>query len=185
VGRLTIATERLVLRPQEPEDYECWYAGFDGRLPSQRNHDDGWVDLGHCDRDWFVALCERHQHEASADEVYVFGVFSRQTGYHLGNVDLSTIRRGEYQWGLLGYEIHNQHWRQGFGTEAVGAALRVGFETLHYHRIEAAINLDNLVSIALAKRIGMQQECIRRGFIYENEHWVDHFIYVALFEDWV
>ncbi len=111
------------------------------------------------------------------------GSSDRQTEQHLGNIDLSTIRRGDYQWAILGYEIHNQHWKQGFGKEAVRAALIAGFETLHYHRIEAAINLENQASIALAQSVGMQRECIRRGFIYENEQWVDHLIYVALRRD--
>lgn len=31
---LEIATERLILRPQQPKDYEAWYAGFSGRLPT-------------------------------------------------------------------------------------------------------------------------------------------------------
>ncbi|MGL5806021.1 MAG: hypothetical protein ACRC11_11370 [Xenococcaceae cyanobacterium] len=26
----------------------------------------------------------------------------------------------------------------------------------------------------------MKQECIRRGFYYENEQWVDHIIYAAI-----
>jgi RimJ/RimL family protein N-acetyltransferase len=43
--------------------------------------------------------------------------------------------------------------------------------------------LDNQASIALAQSVGMQKECIRRGFFYENEQWVDHFIYVALPSD--
>lgn len=63
------------------------------------------------------------------------------------------------------------------------AALRVEFENLGYHRIEAAINLDNHLSIALAQSVGLQKECIRRGFYYENEQWVDHLIYVALPSD--
>lgn len=100
-----------------------------------------------------------------------------------GNIDLSTIRRGEYQWAILGYEIHNQHWKQGFGKEAVRAALIAGFETLGYHRIEAAINIDNQASIALAQSLGMQRECIRRGFLYEKQQWVDHLIYVAIPSD--
>jgi RimJ/RimL family protein N-acetyltransferase len=180
---LTINTERLILRPQQPSDYETWYAGFSGRLPKQHQYDDGLVSLDHCDCHWFADLCQRHQQQALTDRVFVFGIFSRQTDQHLGNIDLSTIRRQEHQWAILGYEIHNQHWRQGFGREAVRATLIAGFETLIYHRIEAAINLDNQASIALAQSVGMQKECIRRGFLYENEQWVDHFIYVALPSD--
>jgi [ribosomal protein S5]-alanine N-acetyltransferase len=177
---LTINTERLILRPQQPTDYEHWYAGFAGRSPSQRQYDDGLVGLDHCDRQWFADLCQRHQREALTDQFFVFGIFSRPTGQHLGNIDISTLRRGEYQWGILGYEIHNQYWHQGFGKEAVRAALIAGFEILGYHRIEAIINLDNQVSIALAQSVGMQKECIRRRFLYENEQWVDQLIYVAL-----
>lgn len=176
---LTLSTERLILRPQKPNDYEAWYAGFSGRLPSQYQYDEGIVDLEGCDLDWFAALCQRHQQQAIMDRAYIFAIFLRETGQHLGHVDLSTIRREENQWANLGYGIHNQYHRQGFAKEAVYAALIAGFEELSYHRIEAAINLDNTPSIALAESVGMQKECIRCGFFYENKQWVDHLIYVA------
>ncbi|WP_072044942.1 GNAT family N-acetyltransferase [Aliterella atlantica] len=177
---LEVVTQRLILRPQQPSDYEAWYAGFAGRLPSQHKYDEGQVDLSECDFQWFCNLCQHHQKRALQDKDYIFGVFLRETNRHLGNVDLSTIRREENQWANLGYGIHNQYQRQGFGTEAVRAAIIAGFEHLNYHRIEAAINLDNDRSIALAKRVGMKKECMRSGFFYENEQWVDHLIYVAL-----
>ncbi len=177
---ITIETERLILRPQKPSDYEAWYAGFSERLPQQSQYDEGQISLEGCDRAWFSSLCERHQEQASRDYAYIFGVFSKQTNQHLGNVDLSTIQREEKQWANLGYSIHNQYWKQGFGKEAVSAVLMSGFNHFGYHRIEAAINIDNHLSIALAQSVGLQKECIRRGFYYENEQWVDHLIYVAL-----
>ncbi|MEM1238275.1 MAG: GNAT family protein [Cyanobacteria bacterium P01_H01_bin.26] len=178
-----IETDRLILRPQKSSDYEVWYAGFSGRLPQQSKYDEGWISLKGCDPAWFSKLCAHHQEQALSDYAYIFGVFSKQTAQHLGFVDLSTIYREEKQWANLGYSIHNQHWGQGFGREAVKAALIAGFENLGYHRIEAAINLDNRPSIALAQKVGLQKECIRRGFYYENEQWVDHVIYVALPSD--
>lgn len=42
---LTITTERLILRPQHPGDYESWYVGFSGQLPKQSKYDEGQVDL--------------------------------------------------------------------------------------------------------------------------------------------
>jgi [ribosomal protein S5]-alanine N-acetyltransferase len=68
---LTISTERLILRSQQPNDYEPWYAGFSGRLPKQHRYDDGLVSLADCDRQWFVDLCQRHQHDNSnvTDEI--------------------------------------------------------------------------------------------------------------------
>jgi len=176
---LTITTERLILRPQQPNDYEVWYAGFAGRMESQHQYDDGLVSLEHCDHEWFANQCQRHQQEALSDLFFIFGIFDRNTGQHFGNIDLSTIKRANYQWAVIGYEIHNQHWRKGIGKEAVRAALIAGFELLGYHRIEAIINLDNQASIALAESVGMHKECIRRGFLYENGQWVDQLIYVA------
>lgn len=177
---LEVATERLILRPQQPRDYEAWYAGFAERLPSQHKYDEGQVDLSERDFQWFTNLCHHHQKRALQDRDYIFGVFLHESDRHLGNIDLSTIRREENQWANLGYSIHNQYQSQGFGQEAVRAAVIAGFEHLNYHRIEAAINLDNDRSIFLAERIGMKRECMRPGFFYENEQWVDHLIYVAL-----
>ncbi|MGV2828375.1 GNAT family N-acetyltransferase [Myxosarcina sp. GI1(2024)] len=79
----------------------------------------------------------------------------------------------------MGYEIHNQYSRKGIGKEAVRAALIAEFKSLGYHRIEAIINLDNQASIVLAESVGMQKECIRRGFLYQNKQWIDRLIYVA------
>ncbi|MES1025588.1 GNAT family protein [Gloeocapsa sp. BRSZ] len=177
---LKIETERLILRPQKSSDYEAWYAGFSGRLPQQSKYDEGQISLEGCNLAWFSSLCDRHQEQALSDYAYIFGVYLKQTHQHLGNVDLSTIYREEKQWANLGYSIHNQYWRQGFGKEAVKAALIAGFKDLEYHRIEAAINLDNHPSIALAESVGLKKECVRRGFYYENEQWVDHLIYVVL-----
>lgn len=73
---LTITTERLILRPQHPSDYESWYVGFSGRLLKQHKYDDGQIDLTDCDFSWFSNLCQRHQEIALSDRVYVFGIFS-------------------------------------------------------------------------------------------------------------
>ncbi len=177
---LTIETERLILRPQRPDDYQSWRAGFLGRLPSQSKYDEGWISLDDHDLDRFVDSCNYHQEQALVDYAYIFGIFDRHTHQHLGYVDISTIQRAEKQWANLGYSIHNQYWRQGFGKEAVSAAILTGFTQLGYHRIEAAINIDNHLSIALAHSVGLQKECLRRGFYYENDLWVDHLIYVAM-----
>lgn len=68
---------------------------------------------------------------------------------------------------------------KGYGKEAVQATLKVAFETLNFHRIEAHINLDNTASIKLAESAGMTFECIREKFIYEHDEWTDNLIYVT------
>jgi RimJ/RimL family protein N-acetyltransferase len=177
---LRIETERLILRALEPGDYQAWYGAMSERLPKQHKYDDDPIDLEQFDAKWLARVVERHQRSARNDLVYNWIVFHKQTNQHLGKIDLSTIQRRVTQWANLGYGIHNQFWRQGFAKEAVIAVLKAGFEQLHYHRIEAAINLDNQASIALVESLGLQKEGIRRGYWYENEQWVDHLVYAAL-----
>ncbi|NJR46890.1 MAG: hypothetical protein HC775_14580 [Hyellaceae cyanobacterium CSU_1_1] len=63
--KLTIATERLIIRPQQPEDYKLWYEGYASRQ----------IDLTGCDQDWFIKLCQKHQKLALEDRCYVFWYF--------------------------------------------------------------------------------------------------------------
>ena len=53
----------------------------------------------------------------------------------------------------------------------------MAFQQLSYHRIEAHINHDNTPSIKLIESVGMDFECMRKGFIYENNEWTDHLVY--------
>lgn len=170
-------TERLIIRPLQKDDYINWLNEFENRFPSQHRHDQGKVDMTECTRDWFHHLVDRHQKLACTDAVYVFGVFRKEDGTHLGTIDFATLARANFQWASFGYTIHNQYWRQGYGKEAVKEALNMVFEHLKFHRIEAHINLDNTPSIKLAEHVGMEFECIRKGFIHEYDEWTDHLVY--------
>ncbi|MEO1209823.1 MAG: hypothetical protein AAFX78_09795 [Cyanobacteria bacterium J06638_20] len=44
-------------------------------------------------------------------------------------MDLPTIQRNAFQWANLGYVIHNQFWRQGFGKETVTAVVKAGLSS--------------------------------------------------------
>lgn len=175
-----IKTDRLIVRPYEKQDYQNWLTQFENRLPSQHKFDDGKIDMSICTEEWFSLLVEKHQQMAMDDQVYVFGIFRKGDSVNVGSIDFSTIMREEYQWARFGYTIHNQYWQNGYGSESVKATLKLAFSTLQYNRIEAHINLDNEASIKLVESVGLQFECVRKGFIYENEMWTDHLVYVAL-----
>ena len=170
-------TERLIIRPLQIGDYENWLQAFENRYPSRHRHDKGKMDMSECSVEWFRNLVDHHQRLALEDAAYIFGVFRKEDGMHVGMVDFSTLARDEFQWGRVGYFIHNQHWRKGYGKEAVKEALNIAFTRLKFHRIEAHINLDNTASMKMAESAGMQYECIRKGFLYENDEWTDHVVY--------
>jgi [ribosomal protein S5]-alanine N-acetyltransferase len=174
---MIIETERLAIRPIEEGDYETWLQGFSNRLPSQHKYDEGKIDMSECTKEWFADLVQNYQQEAVRDTVYIFDIFHKENGSHIGTIDFSTLARADLQWARIGYTLHNQHWRQGYAKEAVTAALQLAFDELKFHRVEAHINLDNEASIQLAKSVGMEYECVRKGFLFENEEWTDHIIY--------
>jgi RimJ/RimL family protein N-acetyltransferase len=63
------------------------------------------------------------------------------------------------------------------------AAIDIAFCELGFHRLEAQINLDNIASQKTAEKAGMKLECIRKGFIFEFDAWMDNMIYVINKED--
>ncbi|MGX1195038.1 GNAT family N-acetyltransferase [Metabacillus sp. SLBN-84] len=171
-------TERLIIRPLQKDDYENWLNEFEARHPSLNRHDSGKIDMSECTREWFHQLVDKYQRLALSDTAHVFDIFRKSDGRNIGTVDFSTLARDDFQWGRIGYTMHNQHWKKGYGSEAVKEALSMAFHQLKFHRIEAHINLDNTASIKLAQSAGMAYECTRKGFIYENGEWTDHLIYV-------
>lgn len=173
-------TERFLIRPLQADDYGEWLDGFLNRFPSRNRHDNGKIDMGECTEEWFDNLVKKHQELASDDAAYIFGIFRKADGMHVGMIDFSTLAREEFQWGRIGYTIHNQFWRMGYAKEAVKEALHIAFTDLGFHRIEAHINVDNMPSIHLAESVGMKFECIREGFIFENGEWTDHVVYSIL-----
>ncbi|MFC4104278.1 GNAT family N-acetyltransferase [Paenibacillus xanthanilyticus] len=170
-------TERLVVRPLIKADYNNWLSECESRLPSQHQYDEGSSDMSERTVEWFSDFINYHQELAVNDKAYIFGVFRKEDGKHLGMIDFSTIERDVFQWGKIGYSIHNHHWNNGYGKEAVKEAIKVAFNELGFHRIEAHINVDNGPSIKLAESVGMEFECIRKGFIFEFGEWTDNLIY--------
>lgn len=177
-----IKSERLIVRSLTIEDYSNWLKEFENRNPSQHRHDEGKKDMSECTEEWFGNLLDNHQKLAANDVAYILGVFRKSDNKHIGMIDFSTLERMDFQWGRIGYTIHNQHWGKGYGKEAVEAALQLAHKDLGFHRIEAHINIDNTASIKLAESAGMKFECIREGFIFEFGEWTDNYVYFINFD---
>ena len=175
--KLTIETDRLILRPFQNSDYEQWSTGFDNRMPSTYKYDDGYEDSSHYTKKWFIDWIKGFQETAEKDDVYILGIFRKEDGANIGNIEVIKILRQDYDWAMMGYSIHNQFFRQGYGKESVQAATELFFAELNFHRIELQINIDNEPSRKLAESAGFQFECVRKDFFYEGGKWIDQLIY--------
>lgn len=175
--KLMVETEHLVIRPYDVTDYYAWAKGYENRLPSTYLHDEGNDGEVYSKR-WFEEWLDEFRELAEADDTYLFGVFRKMDGAHIGEIELNTILREDYEWGMMGYAIHNQYHRKGYGTESVIAAAELFFEDLRFHRLELQIHVDNEPSQKLAVRAGFAYECTRKKYFYEGGKWIDQKIYV-------
>ena len=175
---LMIETERLILRPFKNDDYKTWSKGFNDRLPSQHKYDEGYdTDSSQYTKKWFIDWIGEFHEDSEKDELYILGIFRKEDGANIGSIELITILRMDYNWGMMGYAIHNQHFRKGYGKESVQAATELFFSELDFHRIELQINIDNIPSKKLAESAGFKYECTRNKFFYEGGKWIDQLIY--------
>lgn len=174
-----IATERLTIRALCEADYPAWRAGYAGRLALAHPFDTGPVAPVELEPAVFERFRRLQLRQAEADRAYVLFAFLDATGETVGAFDISTLARGAVQWASIGYFVHNQFQRRGFGREGLTAVLRAGWNVLGYHRVEAAIDPENLPSIALVTSVGMAFECRRGQFWRDGESWLDQVVFVA------
>lgn len=94
-------------------------------------------------------------------------------GAVVGQVTISSILRGPFQKGFLGYWISSRHQGLGHTSRAVGLALRIAEEKLNLHRLEAHTQLENLASQAILRRHGFRSWGIAHEHFYVDGAWRD------------
>ena len=130
----------------------------------------------------FAARCGMRERERQLGSGFGFGVFFE--GRFTGEVTLSSIQRGPFQNGSIGYWIDKEAAGQGLIPEAVVVVLKFAFETLRLHRIEVAIIPRNRPSRRVVEKLGMRSEGVALGFLEINGEWEDHVRYAMTAEEW-
>lgn len=142
----SIQTERLLLRPVEPDDLE--------ELVSL--HADPAVArfLGTPSREWLSERIGWSQEEWSERRHGLLAILDRRSGAFLGRTGLKYWPQFEET--ELGWILQPEARGRGIATEAAGAALRHAFSEHDLPYVTAMIRPDNARSIALAERLGFQ-----------------------------
>lgn len=107
---------------------------------------------------------------------------SLTNGERIGLVGLSSSLT-KFKNAELWFKLHPKHWGKGYITEAVLPILKFGFDELLLHRIEAGVATENIASIKVLEKIGMQREGLRRKVLPIRGKWVDNFHYAILEDD--
>lgn len=80
----------------------------------------------------------------------------------------------------LGYVMARKYWGNGFATQAVGLAIRKGFEDLEVERIEAFVDPDNVGSQRVLEKNGFVKEGLLRNWVVQKGVIKDRLVYAVL-----
>jgi RimJ/RimL family protein N-acetyltransferase len=86
--------------------------------------------------------------------------------------------------GELRFVFNPLYRRQGYATEAVKAALDVGFDHFGFHRVFARCGADNQRSARLMKQIGMRLEAHYREHALFQGDWDEELHFAVLDREW-
>jgi len=184
VRSLELTGWRIRLATLVESDYEAWLA--------VRTRCRSWLvpweprskgaPLAPEDQASFAARCGMRERERQLGSGFGFGIFVE--GRFGGEITLSSIQRGPFQNGSIGYWIDEEMAGAGFIPEAVVVVLQFAFETLRLHRIEVAIIPRNTASRRVVEKLGLRNEGVAQGFLEINGEWEDHVRYAMTSEEW-
>ena len=175
---LPIRTERLVLRRFEGGDLDAFHAYHS--LPETARFLPGPAKT-------YTQSMERVGHyanfvfEKEGDWLALAIEAAGEPGLQ-GEVVLKWLPgRGQ---GEVGWTLAPGARGKGYGTEAAGAVLRLGFEELGLHRIEARLDELNVASASLCGRLGMRLEARHVDKWHYKGQWATELIYAILADEW-
>lgn len=133
--------------------------------------------------------CERElkfhieQQLADTRTFYHLALELRKTQTMIGWCGIKIVNP-QSQEGELGYALNRSYWGQGYMAEAAKALVTFGFRDLHLHRIVGTCHPDNLASIRILEKVGMQYEgCLRQNRWCKGS-WRSTNVYAILEDEW-
>jgi RimJ/RimL family protein N-acetyltransferase len=174
-----LRTERLVLRPFEPQDFAA-YAGWHG-LGEVYRYLYAPVPGPEVIRAKFEALLTAPF--AADGDALRLAVLPRSGDQPMGEVMLRITSLAALQ-GEFGYIFAPEAGGKGYATEAVATLLGFGFGQVGFHRLFALLDPENTGSVRVVERLGLRRD----AHLVQNDRfdgrWGDEFVYAMLRAEW-
>ena len=176
---IPLGTERLLLREFVPSD---WRAFLDASGPEEvrRMHEQPY---GEEDARQRVAEYVEHQ-RAEPRMRYELAVVVKATDRLIGYCDLVLRSPLESRMAYSGFRYNRESWGQGYGTEALGAILSLGFGQLGLHRVSLMCDPENVGSWRVMEKNGLRREGHGIQDCWADGAWFDTYYYAILREEW-
>lgn len=176
---IRLSTDRLVIRHFTPEDFDGFYAYH--RLPEVYRY----LYADPLDEEGARAKFAKASNPRLDEDgdVAVFAVERVEDGALVGEVLLKLASKAARQ-AETGYIFSPAFAGKGYATEAMRAALDLGFRRLDFHRIFARLDPLNAGSVGVVERLGMRREAHLIQNDLFNGQWGDEYIYALLTHEW-
>lgn len=177
---LPIETERLLLRPFRPGDFDSLLTLHgDAELVQ-------WIPWGPRSPAEVQAVLDRKLTQVQFDEPgggIGLAMEVRESGEFAGELTLAYSSR-EHSLGEVGFMLGREHQGRGYATEGGREMLRLAFEELDLHRVIGRIDARNEASGKVLERLGMRRE----AHLIDNEwikgEWTSEIAYGMLAGEW-
>lgn len=169
---------KVRLRAIEPEDWEPLHA-LSGdsdavrlssfvRLPESRDSARSWA--------------QEASKPANADAV-TLGIESL-AGVLVGTIDVgrADLRNRVFEYGI---GLGREHWRNGYGSEALYLLLRFYFAELGYQKAESSVFAFNEASLRFHDVLGFVREGIRRRCVFAHGEYYDKIMFGMTSEEFL
>jgi ribosomal-protein-alanine N-acetyltransferase len=112
---------------------------------------------------------------SSADN-YLFGMFERSSGRHVGNIKIGSIK-DPHRHADLGLVIGERSaWGRGYATEAISRATQYAFEQLDLNKLYAGMYAENMGCFRAFIKSGYTQIGTMRQHVFCNGRFMDSFL---------
>lgn len=145
---MIMETQRLILREYTQEDFDGLYAILSDPVTMQ-----------HYPKPYDAAGTQRWLDWSFSNyKTYGFGLWAielKETGEFIGDCGITMQPIDGQQLPEIGYHIHNNHWRKGYGKEAASAVRNWAFENRDFDCLYSYMKYTNVASYSTARSIGM------------------------------
>ncbi|MCX7646142.1 MAG: GNAT family N-acetyltransferase [Rhodobacteraceae bacterium] len=180
--KVSIPTERLVLRLPQHADFRAWVALRRESADFLMPWEPAWAE-DHLSRRAFTNRVYWAARAVSQGSALPLFLIRREDQVLLGAITLDNIRRGPAQAGTLGYWIGVRFARQGYMKEAIKAVVHYAFTEMDLSRIEAACLPENAASRGVLEGAGFKYEGVAQSYLQINGRWRNHVLYANLRSD--
>jgi ribosomal-protein-alanine N-acetyltransferase len=173
-----LETERLTLRLLTPNDTDFIFQHFSDPAVTQYLMDEAPV-TEHAQAQEIIEFYSKP--EGSPHNRWVMIRVSDQQP--IGTCGFHKWNRRNFR-AEIGFDLGPACWGQGYMTEALGAAIRNGFERMGLNRVDALVYVNNERSLRLLERLGFKQEGVLRDYFYLDGQFHDHYLLSMLRREW-